>query len=572
MRLWIPACALLLLASAASFAEETIPADGVLWDPPTLHCIGVRWFVNEAEYPLASIAVTYRRVGETNWRRAMPLFRVEPDALLEDRRPPEGTTLYAGSIFNLTPDTDWEVRLSLTDKDGKTAERCATLHTWKEPVAPAPSRTLHVVPGTGGGDGTAANPFKGLAAAEVAAQPGDLILVHAGDYPGPVKFGRSGTEAAPIVWRAAGDGVAAITGPAKGTAASCNGRFVFLEGFTFRKTRTGLRLTAANNVTVRKCKFLEVQTGITASRRQVRLCIVDNVLVGPHTWGVRGDVRGEPRGIQVSGIGHVIAYNRVSGFRDGIDTRPPYPVRGIDIHNNDVSESQDDGAELDASESNCRLYCNRFTNVPMGISFQPSRGGPNYAIRNVLVNVGHETFKLHVTRSKVTSGGVILHNTVVRKGPAFRVWSKSSQAHFFYARNNLYVTTGADQAIEITCPMESADFDYDVFAGGPFRHFAYWNKKRYPTIDAFRNAGQEAHGTVLNGTTGIFASPAMHPPADKSEKMDYAKSDARLAATSPAIDKGEVLPNINDGFKGAAPDAGAIEFGDPLPHYGPRSE
>ena len=52
--------------------------------------------------------------------------------------------------------------------------------------------------------------------------------------------------------------------------------------------------------------------------------------------------------------------------------------------------------------------------------------------------------------------------------------------------------------------------------------------------------------------------------------MPIACIDLRLGAGSPAIDKGEVLPNINDGFHGAAPDIGAFELGAPLPHYGPR--
>ena len=33
----------------------------------------------------------------------------------------------------------------------------------------------------------------------------------------------------------------------------------------------------------------------------------------------------------------------------------------------------------------------------IGISFQPVRGGPAYAIENVLYNVAHESFKLHLT-------------------------------------------------------------------------------------------------------------------------------------------------------------------------------
>jgi hypothetical protein len=31
-----------------------------------------------------------------------------------------------------------------------------------------------------------------------------------------------------------------------------------------------------------------------------------------------------------------------------------------------------------------------------------------------------------------------------------------------------------------------------------------------------------------------------------------------------------VIPQVTDGYAGAAPDLGAVELGQPLPHYGPR--
>jgi hypothetical protein len=44
----------------------------------------------------------------------------------------------------------------------------------------------------------------------------------------------------------------------------------------------------------------------------------------------------------------------------------------------------------------------------------------------------------------------------------------------------------------------------------------------------------------------------------------------RLKPGSKAVDAGERLPTINDEFSGAGPDLGALEVGQPLPHYGPR--
>jgi hypothetical protein len=51
---------------------------------------------------------------------------------------------------------------------------------------------------------------------------------------------------------------------------------------------------------------------------------------------------------------------------------------------------------------------------------------------------------------------------------------------------------------------------------------------------------------------------------------DAEDSDFRLRAGSKAIDAGVILPNVNDGYRGRSPDLGAYEFGEAVPHYGPR--
>ena len=73
------------------------------------------------------------------------------------------------------------------------------------------------MPGSGGGRGTAADPYRGLAAAHSASAPGDLFLLHKGTYPGAWVVHHSGTPEKPIVWAAAGDGPAVIDG--RGSAA-----------------------------------------------------------------------------------------------------------------------------------------------------------------------------------------------------------------------------------------------------------------------------------------------------------------------------------------------------------------
>ena len=211
----------------------------------------------------------------------------------------------------------------------------------------------------------------------------------------------------------------------------------------------------------------------------------------------------------------------------------------IDIHNNDISESTDDGIELDFSEHNTRAYLNRITDVPLGISFQPCRGGPAYAVRNVLYNVSHETWKLHLTPVNPkgswatgphrTSGGVIIHNTVVKSNPPIRVWSQEGPVNYFYMRNNLYVGTGRN-AIETTPPLNHLDSDYNLYANGagkPFSPFAWIFRKTYSTIRDFaERTGCERHGIALASHAGIFAADVKVP----DPKTKYDPPDLRLAA------------------------------------------
>jgi hypothetical protein len=116
--------------------------------------------------------------------------------------------------------------------------------------------------------------------------------------------------------------------------------------------------------------------------------------------------------------------------------------------------------------------------------------------------------------------------------------------------------------------MRGCDFDYDGFAGR-WKQFLKWNRRRYNTLaDAKSGAPVYRHAVRVRGE-GLFAS-GVTPPADPKKQSEIRLSDLRLQAGSAAIDAGAVLPNVNDGFRGKAPDLGAYELGGELPHYGPR--
>ncbi|HUU42433.1 MAG TPA: right-handed parallel beta-helix repeat-containing protein [Planctomycetota bacterium] len=544
----------LLLWGAATYAVQIADVELEL---PTFHCLGVRCFVTGDTGESEEVRLEYRKAGAGEWKRALDLLRVEHE-FLKGVTVPEGRQLYAGSVFDLAEDTDYELRVTAGG-----ASRVLKAKTWKEPEAPKPLRTLYVVPGAGGGAGTRGNPFRGIGAADAVAAPGDLILLAQGVYPGCVTLKKSGTEEHPIVWRGPAGGGAVIDGEGKSPVVSAHGlAHVMFEDLTIRNGSWGMVAHKASHITVRRCLFTKIERGFTStqypSRRHV---IVDCVFEGPSPWPRAKGIE-DTEGVQIIGEGHVVAWNRFSEFGDAISIYRA-PGHAIDFYNNDISECTDDGIEMDYGCVNTRCFRNRLTNCFQGISVQPLYGGPCYIFRNVQYNVGLEILKMH----NEPSGFYYLHNTSVKSGMALTLYA-GSPTHNSVFRNNLFVGTHAPYLLESTSRMVKCDWDYDGFAGTG-ANFAKWNGRKYASIEELgMMGGIEKHGVVVS-PAGLFASGIL-PPKDVKTQFKPEVNDLRLKTGSNAVDAGLVLPNVNDGFRGNAPDLGAYELGDPLPHYGPR--
>jgi Right handed beta helix region len=552
-------------ADLASIPGEPAP------EPATFLALAVRWPVRGDANGNATIRARYRPAGEANWREALPLFRTHPDKVSTENRVPGGW-LFAGSIVELAPGTEYEVHLRLDDPDGGSAERLVRMRTAAEPVEPPGMRTRHVVPGDGGGTGTPGDPFRGLTAAQAAAAPGHLFLLAPGVYAvGQWTIDRSGDPGRPIVYRAATEGTVVLDGLGQDRLVSAPGvRHVWLEGLTFRNARYLFVGHRGSDLVIRRSRFEIVQIGIEAINggyaESRGFVITDNVFTGPSTWPRRGPV--EPvNAITVSGAGHVIAWNRITGVGDGIHGTGYGRLSASDIHGNDVEACTDDAVEADHSDTNVRVSANRITNCFAGVSAQPVNGGPLYVFRNAILNVVYSPFKLH----NDTAGVVLLHNTSVTRGIPFLVEPDAETVSDVITRNNLFVGT-ASPALRSTGRMIRCDFDRDGYGwpGGPF---ALWNESTYATAETARASGAlyAVHGAVVLRAAGNFAS-GLEPPADTARQVPAAENDPRLAAGSRAVDAGIPLPNVSEGFAGRAPDLGCCELGRPLPPYGPRPE
>jgi hypothetical protein len=551
--------------------------DEPVMEAPTLHSLGMHWIISDDESRNAEIRIAWRKPGG-DWKEAAPLFRVEKGAHKPEKTTgsldvPDGSTLFAGSVVSLEPGAEYEVRLNLVTAAGRGREEILKAHTLAEPVAPGDAKVFHVVPGDGGGTGSEADPFCGLQAAQGQARPGTIFQLRSGTYPASFNVLTSGEPGRPIIWRGASDGKTIIDGDAapKQRAARIisadDVHDVWFENLTLQNGGKGLAGNGSARLVVRHCHIHNVEYGIFAIRNDADTLrgwfVTDNIIEGPSTWPRTKGIE-NARGVQITGEGHVICYNRIRGFADAIDTFPSRRCANIDFHNNEISEMTDDGIELDYAERNVRCFANRLTNVFQGISMQPVYGGPVYVFRNAIYNVIGDPFKLHNS----PSGALILHNTTVKAGMPLRIHTEEPVRHCL-TRNNLFIGTSGSYAFESTANMPECDFDYDGVGGGPWNLFLKWNGVRYASVDEVRAKGPAWKHAVVVDSASAFASAVL--PPENGEAVHQAV-DLRLKTGTAAIDAGLAIHGFNDGFSGSAPDLGAYEFGTSLPRYGPRPQ
>ena len=602
-------------------------------EPPTLRCAGFEWKIYGDENRNASVAVRYRKKGTTDWKDALPLLRIGGEKIYghEQRWVYTTTPMFAGSIFNLEEATTYECKFQLTDPDGTEglAEQTVFVQTKAEPKPYENGRVYHVYPPSyKGSKQTPA--FTGLNEAyygegntgdwwnvpDARVQPGDIILVHAGlykgdrrryadtlalDFHGAYVLTQKGTAEKPITIKAAGDGEVIFDGDGAYRLFDVMAAdYHYFEGLTIRNTEiafyAGLkRVMGCSGLTVKNCNIKDVGIAVMSySADSKDFYIADNTIVGRHDpdtlTGWYGFDKPTPLSsyyaIKVYGQGHVVCYNSISYFHDGIciDTHG-LPEAGkecvsIDFYRNYIFNVSDDFIETDGGSHNIRVFENKGLNAyHSGVSAQPTFGGPVYFIRNISYNVTGTAMKYTVR----PAGVLTYQNTFIAEASVTQV----SNGHF---RNNLFL--GPDdsrQNLNITTSTRYSTLDYNGYRKKSGNQNKF--RLRYPADDSHNHAddkelqiiesatlkefqtrsGYELHGIELDFNS-IFENVPLPDASRKGHVYPDKGIDFRLKAGSGAIDAGCVLPNITDGFSGKAPDLGALEYGKQAFQFGPRKK
>ena len=546
---WALLPALVTLVGRASAQSASTPGE-ITTPYPTIENIAVEWALGGDDDGDASVAVRYREAGGT-FRDGLPLARVPAG----ENQGFAWANRFAGSLFGLRPDTTYEIELSLSDPDGGEATEMVTATTRPVPSLPAGMRSVAVDP-------------ESIAGALDAAGPGDLLVLADGSY-GELVIPNDGAPNEPLALVAEHPGGALVEGDVR-----IDGRsHVFVEGLTVHGK---FKFNDAAWIVVKGCTIETPDDGIVAYGDGVENAyIAENVIHGPTIWreaslGVDGDNLGE--GVQITGPGNVVAYNRVGGFRDCLSLlEDDEAVNQIadDFYGNDLYDCADDAVEADFAMGNVRVYRNRIATSFMGISSQPSLGGPTYFFRNVMYGVLYQAFKLQ----RGSIGDMGFHNTVVKSGDAFSVYTEDAISRAYF-RNNLFLggpggvyldyDSGPGDVMALRSADDSCSFDYDGYGsiGGEFAGRV--GEVRFTGLDELRAQTTEAHAVELDLAT--FAADVAYP----ADPFDPPAAPALLLAEGgDAVDRGVALPGVNDGFSGDAPDLGAYELGEAAPDYGP---
>ncbi len=612
-----------------------VPGDFII-EPATLTSLGFEWHITGDDNRDARVKTEYRPAGEKKWTGALPLLRIGGELVGRETEHLEYKVphMFAGSIIDLLPDTEYECRFTMEDDDGKIREvKTIKVRTRPEPKAYTGGRVLHVYPakwkgekkepsfttlqgayyGSGTGDWSVVR--------ERTIKPGDIIEVHAGlyeadrfDYVNPEGVPFYGTyfltvkasEAAPVVIRAAGDGEVIFDGAGAHVLfdVSATENHIF-EGLTIRNADIAFyagnkNINGAVNLTVKNCRMENVGEGIITEYAGSRnFYIADNVIIGRDDryrllgWANTSNIYGVNKmysyiGIKICGSGHTVCHNAIAFFHDGIavstygtpEAQQDFRSVAIDIYNNDLHLMADDFIEADGGVHNIRVMRNRCVNAAQcGLSAQPVFGGPAYFIRNL---VYHVPVGIALKFMAKPAGLYVLHNTFIAENANSQLYSNS---HF---RNNLFMGTGVKGRPVAVFPFATSysTSDFNGYHRNPGENSYRWvapsaGQLTDYSITISKDGKSFSDLKSLSESTGleknsietdydIFKNLLPPDPLKPSLVYHAVDLDFTLKSGSPAVDAGTLLPNINDGFSGKAPDLGALESGMTEPVYGPR--
>lgn len=375
------------------------------------------------------------------------------------------------------------------------------------------------------------------------------------DVKGEWLYVRSADDPSSHIWQAA----------VLDRAFDVNGRdWVWIEGFEIRyygrnSGGCGICATNTSHLVIRNNRIHNMQLGVYVNwdgsdEQGNDTRIEGNEIYDPNVDEFEWDsVKGtymEGTGIVLRGhVGAIVRGNHIHNFFNGIYTGTtagidnPEIARDADIYDNTLDHISDDGLEPEGACVNHRFRDNRMDIMLVGFSNAPITQGPTWVIRNVFSNFTSTSIKW----SRNPNGAVYFyHNTFWTDAEGLNAMSMITIGHNTVMRNNIF--QGNSFAFEESWYGSTGnDWDYDNWYTTRDSTFPRF---RWETIDYLSIA-------LLCASAGLECNGHENPPGFANPLG----GDFTLRSSSPNIDRGVVIPGINDDYAGNAPDIGAFEFG-----------
>jgi len=530
-----------------------------------------------------SVLVRYKRSVDATWLTAHPLLRIATSGNETDG-PTTLVDAFAGTIFDLTPGTQYDVELTHLESGQPVKASTVQRATRALPAASgAANKTLTTA-------GNLQSTLNGLVA-------GDVLQLANGTYSvSSLSLSNSGSSGSPITIRGASR-AGVIIKDTSGTVLNISASNVVIENLTIEGSSSdsgtsssshGIQISGSrSNVTIRQIDMVGVDTGITGDSELTGALVYGCDLRGNNPWSAasNGNATWNDDGVNVAGFGNCVFQNTLKGFGDtfAVNQSPNIGVlraEGIYFYRNKILNSGDDLIEFDYGTRNIACYDNLITNAGTAMSMSYHYGGPCYYFRNIIVNTIRGPYKINAQGVGVT-GFMIYNNTVVRTDGtvSFGMFQTTGNGEWnnYSFRNNLLVYRGSGGTLQMGADGDDpCDFNNNAwFPDGSF----YWasaspnssgslaaSKTKLasqikPTLFGSTQRMQNDVITASNPFVNAITLGATH-------STEYtATPDATLSSSGPK-NLGVAIPGITDGFSGAAPDIGAVISGRPSITYG----
>jgi hypothetical protein len=339
-----------------------------------------------------------------------------------------------------------------------------------------------------------------------------------------------------------------------------NQDWLWIEGFEMRFYGTqldgcGVCTTNASHVVIRKNRIHNIQLGIyinwngneqQGNDTRIEYNEIYDPPVNEWPWkAVKGSSM-EGTAIVLRGhIGAIVRGNELHNFFNGIFTgasgtlESPELAFDADVYNNNIQHISDDALEPEGASVNQRFRNNTIDTSFVGLSLSPITQGPVWVLRSSFANYTGRGIKFDGDSDGIA---LIYHNTFWTAAQDTPAMDFIRPAHNVSLRNNIFQGNGYG-IYEVRTGSSGHDWNYNNWYTARTPRFL-WENVNYPNLAGFcASTGLECNGHE--------APPGLSNPGSRN---------FMLLPSSPNLDRGVLIPGINDGFTGSAPDIGAFEY------------